>query len=68
MNQLVPAEGVLAPTVECIAEALGIQHELIAPNTSLSALGRSRSPPCGCAGGSVNASMSIFRSAAPDRR
>ncbi|GCB44939.1 non-ribosomal peptide synthetase [Streptomyces sp. NL15-2K] len=39
MSQLVPAEGVLASTIECIGEVLGMQSDLITPDTPLSALG-----------------------------
>lgn len=39
MSQLVPAEDVLASTIECIGEVLGMQSDLITPDTPLSALG-----------------------------
>ncbi|MGW0825778.1 non-ribosomal peptide synthetase [Streptomyces sp. NPDC002845] len=39
MSQLVPADDVLASTIECIGEVLGMQSDLITPDTPLSALG-----------------------------
>lgn len=39
MSQFVPAEDVLASTIECIAEVLGTHSDSITPNTPLSALG-----------------------------
>ncbi|WP_155060257.1 non-ribosomal peptide synthetase [Streptomyces blattellae] len=39
MSQFVPAEDVLASTIDCIAEVLGTQSDSITPNTPLSALG-----------------------------